>query len=134
MQTVVDSLGGTLTFDANGGENLNGYLVSRTFVASDPWMVFTFFPGDPTQSLNLIAMTNEAAGTGYSTPVALTDVADSDIYTSNCYTHTLAFAATAQVTVNDVVFTAAGQSGSNWTLTAWDPNTRWGRILSPGIT
>ncbi len=124
IQTVVDTLGGTLTFDANGGQSMNGYMVSRTFTATSDSVVYTFFAQNPYASCNLIALTNEVASSGYSTPIAFAGDADSGIDGSQFYTHALDFAATGPVTVNGLTFTSAGQSGSNWSLTGYDPTTK----------
>ncbi len=123
IQTVVDSVGGTLTFDANGGGNLDGYMISRTFVAPDDSMVFTFFAQNPNDSFNLIALTNETVPGGYSTPVPFTGDADSGIANDGYYTHALHFAATDPVTVNGLTFTPAEQAGPDWLLTAFVPDS-----------
>lgn|GEM_PF-5273170 len=52
----------------------------------------------------------------------LTGDADSGVSTTKTYTHALNFNG-PDVTVNGVVFEAAGQSGSNYTLVSYDPVT-----------
>jgi hypothetical protein len=123
IQTVVDNLGGTLTFDANGGQNLNGYMVSRRFVAISNSIVFAFFAQVPSNSFNLIALTNELVTVGRYGSSNLSGDVDSGIVSSKTYTHVLNFAGTAPIAINGVNLTPAGSSGSNWELVSYDSVT-----------
>jgi hypothetical protein len=123
IQTVVDNVGGMLTFDANGGENLSGYMVSRTFVATSDSIVFTFFAKVPGNSFNLIALTNEVVTAGHYGSSNLSGDVDSGIVSSKTYTHVLNFAGTAPLAINGVNLTPAGPTGLNWQLVAYDSVT-----------
>ncbi|MDW5265931.1 MULTISPECIES: SdrD B-like domain-containing protein [Acidobacteriaceae] len=122
-QIVVDSIGGSLTFDANIGGNRSGYMFSRTFVATSDSIVFTFFAQVASSSFYLIALTNELVTIAPYVSGNLSGDVDSSIVSGKTYTHALNFASTAPLAINGVDFTPAGSSGSNWQLVAYDSST-----------
>ncbi len=76
--------------------------------------------GSHSETINNLAGDGNVTFAGpLSGPIYFTTDAETDISTAKTYTHLLDFNAGSSVaTVNDVAFTAAGTSGTNWSLNA----------------